>query len=224
VIQGEGVMIGRKTHFIRFGGCDFRCSWCDTPYAVLPSEVRANAKPMTVSGMVLELSRLGLPGSTQWVTLSGGNPGLFDLDQLVAELRARHYKVAVETQGSRYKPWMDRVECLTISPKAPSAGMELAQSRTVDVLDRVIACNPNSNLKIVVSNEADFQYAMMIHRAWPMLPMTVQPCNRPGEYEPSQQMEKYRWLAGRTLREYTMASVLVLRHLLALAYSNERGR
>jgi 7-carboxy-7-deazaguanine synthase len=224
VVQGEGSMIGKKTHFIRFGGCDFRCSWCDTMYAVLPSEVRKNAKPMTVNDIVFELGGLGPVGATEWVTLSGGNPGLFDLDDLVETLHVLHFRVAVETQGSRYKAWMDKVDCLTISPKAPSAGMDLLQSKTPDVLEQVIICNPNANLKIVVANETDFRFAAEMHRRWPTVPMTVQPCNRSGEYEPRQQMEKYRWLAERTLTEYGMAGVLVLPQLHALAYGEERGK
>ena len=36
VIQGEGAVIGKPTVFVRTGGCDYRCSWCDSPYAVLP--------------------------------------------------------------------------------------------------------------------------------------------------------------------------------------------
>ena len=42
-IQGEGSEAGLATHFIRVGGCDYRCSWCDTMYAVDPAAVRANA-------------------------------------------------------------------------------------------------------------------------------------------------------------------------------------
>ena len=35
-IQGEGPLMGRPTVFVRTGGCDYRCRWCDTLYAVLP--------------------------------------------------------------------------------------------------------------------------------------------------------------------------------------------
>src|SRR4051812_39689210 len=42
-VQGEGPDIGRPAYFVRFGGCDFRCSWCDSMHAVDPAQVRAGA-------------------------------------------------------------------------------------------------------------------------------------------------------------------------------------
>lgn len=42
-IQGEGAVAGQFSHFVRFGGCPRRCSWCDSMHAVLPEEVQKNA-------------------------------------------------------------------------------------------------------------------------------------------------------------------------------------
>ena len=42
-IQGEGELAGVPTAFVRFGGCDYRCSWCDSLFAVLPEDVRDGA-------------------------------------------------------------------------------------------------------------------------------------------------------------------------------------
>src|SRR5262245_60899791 len=54
-VQGEGVDQGVVSHFVRFGGCDFRCDWCDTPYAVVPKEVKANSDKMDTAGIVSNL-------------------------------------------------------------------------------------------------------------------------------------------------------------------------
>src|SRR3954453_18768223 len=82
-IQGEGAEAGLPTHFVRFGGCDYRCSWCDTMYAVDPATVRATARPSSTNQIVDELSTLG--GAPEWVTLSGGNPALHHLGPLVSD-------------------------------------------------------------------------------------------------------------------------------------------
>lgn len=61
-IQGEGVLIGQPTVFVRTGGCDYRCSWCDTLHAV-DSEYRDQWQPMSVEEIWEEVRRLsgGVP-------------------------------------------------------------------------------------------------------------------------------------------------------------------
>lgn len=123
-LQGEGVDQGAVAHFVRFGGCDFRCDWCDTPYAVLPEQVRANARKMTATGIRYELLKLDettVRERAPWVVLTGGNPALHDLSTLIEELHNYGFLVAVETQGSRWREWMADVDRLCVSPKPPSA-------------------------------------------------------------------------------------------------------
>src|SRR5436853_7306175 len=83
-IQGEGAEAGLSTHFVRFGGCDYRCSWCDTMYAVDPAVVRATAERLSDDAIVGRLEELG--GAPRWVTLSGGNPALHHLGARVDAL------------------------------------------------------------------------------------------------------------------------------------------
>src|SRR5436190_6703748 len=97
-IQGEGAEAGLPTHFVRLGGCDFRCTWCDTMYAVDPAAVRANSVRMSTEAIVEQIA--ALDGSPAWVTLSGGNPALHHVGPLVDSLHASGYLVATETQGS----------------------------------------------------------------------------------------------------------------------------
>src|SRR5690606_15398261 len=99
----------------------YRCNWCDTLYAVSP-EYKAEWKPMApreiVDG-VLSLSG----GQPILVTLSGGNPALAPLEELLEIGRARGLTFAMETQGSVAKPWFSQLEYLVLSPKGPSSGM-----------------------------------------------------------------------------------------------------
>ena len=78
-IQGEGAEAGLPTHFVRLGGCDYRCAWCDTMYAVEPRVFRETAERLSTDAIVRRLSDLG--GRPEWVTISGGNPALHRLER-----------------------------------------------------------------------------------------------------------------------------------------------
>src|SRR5215813_518194 len=84
VLQGEGRMIGTPTLFVRLGYCDFRCRWCDSLFAVIPAQVREHSTPITAVHICDRLD--ALDATVPWVTLSGGNPVLHDLSELVALL------------------------------------------------------------------------------------------------------------------------------------------
>src|ERR1700745_4233675 len=86
-IQGEGPLIGRPTVFVRTGGCDYRCSLCDTLYAVLP-EYRDEWTPMPPAEIIARVNELA-DGKPMLVSLSGGNPALQPLAPLIALGRER---------------------------------------------------------------------------------------------------------------------------------------
>lgn len=166
VIQGEGLMLGQLTHFIRFGGCDSRCTWCDTKYAVEPELVIANAYQMARTDIVEALNKLD---PCNWVTLSGGNPALFDLGPLVTKLKSLGYNVAVETQATINKPWLAQVNSLVLSPKPPSSGNELENFLVLDDL----AMAPGASLKIVINvdeMEADLNFAEEVYFRYHAMP------------------------------------------------------
>src|SRR4051812_1078469 len=126
-VQGEGPDAGRPAYFVRFGGCDFRCSWCDSMYAVDPAAVRSNAERLSAHEVEQRLSALDAGPSL--VVLSGGNPALLDLAELVERLQAAGVEVAIETQGSVWRDWLASVDRLVVSPKGPSSGMDTAAHR-----------------------------------------------------------------------------------------------
>lgn len=234
-VQGEGALAGLPTHFIRFGGCDYRCEWCDSLYAVLPAEVRANATKLTAGQIVDAL--VGLGGDPKWVTISGGNPALLDLAEVVDELHQRGFRVAVETQASVWKDWLLNVEMLTVSPKPPSSGMATSAHsvQTGRFLARACELTPDRrSLKIVVFDDGDYLWAreMILARrevgeVWDeYLSVGTDP---PGDMEPPEYTltkiaGRYRWLCEQVVGDPLMPKdVRVLPQLHVLAWLHARG-
>lgn len=216
VLQGEGRMIGAQTMFVRFGFCDYRCSWCDTLYAVEPEQVAREAEWLDVEAIVARLDSLS--PHTPWVTLSGGNPAIHDLGALVERLHATGRKVAIETQGSIYRPWLAQCDVVTVSPKPPSSGMATDHAR----LARFTAL-PQSNLKVVVFDDADYAYARDIHLRYPDRPFYMQPGNAVGQDDTAALLRKLDWLAQRAMRDPAMADAIILPQLHTLMFGNRRG-
>src|SRR5258708_11600445 len=120
-VQGEGALIGKPTVFVRTGGCDFRCSWCDTLHAVLPV-YRHDWSPMTPEEILARVEQL-TGGVPVLITLSGGNPAIQPLGRLIALGKARKHRFAMETQGSVADDCFAELDWLVLSPKPPSSGM-----------------------------------------------------------------------------------------------------
>lgn len=164
-LQGEGPQQGRPAYFVRFGGCDFRCAWCDSMHAVDPASVRAGARRLSADEIVQELA--SLQGGPDLVVISGGNPALLDLAPLIGALRDRGFSIAVETQGSRWRPWLGTVGRLVVSPKGPSSGMDGTSARNAlaAFLDEAAAAGVPTSLKVVIFDDADLEYARRIARS-----------------------------------------------------------
>lgn len=121
-IQGEGRVIGRKTMFVRTAGCDYRCSWCDSAFT-WDGSAKGDIKLMTAEEIYDELKRIG-GDLFNHVTISGGNPALIKgIQELVDLFQDKGIFSALETQGSKFQPWMTQIDDLTISPKPPSSTM-----------------------------------------------------------------------------------------------------
>lgn len=126
-IQGEGLLLGQPTWFIRLGGCDYKCFFCDTDYAVDPRIMKARGTPhLTTEEIAALFFEQAANSSISLVTLSGGNPAMWPIGDLVYRLQQTGFQVALETQGSIYHNWVANCDFVTISPKGP--GMTTANS------------------------------------------------------------------------------------------------
>lgn len=105
-IQGEGVHMGYPTTFIRMAGCNLVCPWCDTK----ESWLKTNAKKMTKKQIVEACNK-------DFVVITGGEPCLQPIDDIIRSLRNLGKKVAIETNGTLPTPIA--ANWITCSPKPP---------------------------------------------------------------------------------------------------------
>lgn len=227
-IQGEGALIGRPTIFVRTGGCDYRCSWCDTLYAV-ESRYRHDWKPMTAENIMTEIETLSAQRPIT-ISLSGGNPAIQPLETLIDLGHAKGYTFAIETQGSVSQNWFAKLDVLTLSPKPPSSGMDTNLSILDECIEKA-GDSPEIALKFVVFDEKDYNYAKAISARYPHLPVYLQPGNHtppPGDNPDAAAidipgiMARMRWLI-ETANNDGWYTATILPQLHTLIWGNERG-
>ncbi|MDE1157752.1 MAG: 7-carboxy-7-deazaguanine synthase QueE [Neorhizobium sp.] len=238
-IQGEGMLIGQPTVFVRTGGCDYRCSWCDTLHAV-DSAYRDQWAPMGVEEIWAEV--LKLSGSVPLtVSLSGGNPAIQPLGGLIRRGKRDGYRFAIETQGSVARDWFADLDFLVLSPKPPSSGMETDWDLLADCLAAARAkaaggaadtspSGPRIGLKFVVFDDADYDFARSASARFADLPVYLQPGNHtpppPDDDDACIDldgiMERMLWLVDKVTDDRWF-SATVLPQLHVLLWGNRRG-
>jgi len=152
-IQGEGMLAGIPSFFIRTSGCNLRCSWCDTPYT--------SWRPEGQRRSVRELIAAATVASLRYVVITGGEPLLQrELGDLARGLAANAHHITVETAGT-LTPEFD-CHLLSVSPKTSNSDPEgRFRERHRDLranlapLQRLLARHPEHQLKFVVQGEGD---------------------------------------------------------------------
>lgn len=172
-IQGEGPLIGQPTVFVRTGGCDSRCVWCDTWYAVDPAHA-ATWIPLSPTAILERVAVLS--GGPCLITLSGGNPAIQPLEPLLRLGKERGYTFALETQGTQVRAWFTLLDWLVISPKPPSSLQPFRPDRLQLILDLVKDLVPTV-FKFVIADDADYTWARSVAARWSQVPVFLQPCN-----------------------------------------------
>ncbi|MEM2938374.1 MAG: radical SAM protein [Thermoplasmata archaeon] len=145
-IQGEGVYIGIPMVFVRFTGCNLRCSWCDTKYAW------EEGKEMKIDEILAEIKKY----KTNWVCITGGEPLLQeDIYKFIDRLLNMGYKILLETNGSitlENLPCEDNL-IVDMDIKTPSSGM----SKFMD-LSNLEILGPKDTVKFVIANQEDYAF------------------------------------------------------------------
>lgn len=135
-LQGEGFHQGRAAYFIRLGGCDVGCVWCD-----VKDSWDADKHPkFTIEQLVQEVKKT----PTELVVITGGEPLMHNLDALTAALKAAGLHTNIETSGAH--PLSGHWDWICLSPK-----------KFKEPLPAIL---PHANeLKVVIFNKSDFDWA-----------------------------------------------------------------
>lgn len=222
-IQGEGMVIGQKTMFVRTGGCDYSCSWCDSKFTW-----DGTGKSVAMKAEEIISSLLDIGGDAfSHITISGGNPALHKgLGELINQCHEQGWKVAVETQGSYWQDWFMDIDDVTISPKPPSSLMTTDFNKLDTFMHNLK--DANASLKVVIFNDEDFTYAEMIHQRYPDVPFFLQVGNDDvltidDQALVSSLLKRFEWLIDRSMKSTIMNDAKVLPQLHALIWGNKRG-
>jgi len=151
-IQGEGVLAGVPTVFIRLQGCNLlpNCSYCDTEYAQDPRGGEERSIPDTIWRVK------GLqPYQDRWICITGGEPLMHnDLRVLIKALKNNGYKIEIETNGSFAPPlWFSLVDSWVADIKCPSSGV-----CGTSLVNSWFDLRRQDQIKFVVSNAEDLDF------------------------------------------------------------------
>ncbi len=111
-VQGEGLLSGVPSVFVRSSGCNLRCVWCDTPYTSWHPEGEA----MSVAQILAAVDTVLAGAPCRHIVLTGGEPMMLpESVALTTALKTRGFHITVETAGTIYQP----VACdlMSVSPK-----------------------------------------------------------------------------------------------------------
>lgn len=233
-IQGEGPMAGRRTWFVRFAGCDYACSWCDTKYAIGPKYHGWKVEEMSAGDILAKLFELGISNG-DWVTMSGGNPALFYNYHLGTVLRDAGLEIAMETQGSRLitEHASQTLSLTIVSPKPPSSGMAARTEKAIKTIqDLLTQAGKGPALKFVVFDHKDLEWVLEFHQNFPMYVPRYISAGTPSilfQGAPTEEQlklavcDRLRWLFESVARTPELRNFTVLPQLHVLAWGAKTG-
>ena len=225
--QGEGLDIGMFTIFIRLGGCDFKCVWCDSIYAVDTENYKNTWEKMNVEQIFEKIHSLYEYPCR--ITISGGNPALYDLSNLINYGKKLGYQFAIETQGSQIKDYFSKLDSITLSPKPPSAKVNFDIETLYKNINNCNSISNNLVLKVVVFDDDDYEWAKNLHLKYKNLPFVMQVGNSFYNNNISYESlvyklnKKLRILSEKVLKD-KLQGIRVLPQLHVYIWGNEKGK
>jgi organic radical activating enzyme len=135
-LQGEGYHTGKAAYFIRLGGCDVGCSWCDSRFSWNP-----DLHPMVETESIID--RITKSG-TDSVVVTGGEPLMWNLDYLCSGLKRKNISTYIETSGAY--PLSGEWDWICLSPK-----------KNIPPVNEI--CIVADELKVIIQDKTDFEWA-----------------------------------------------------------------
>lgn len=152
-IEGEGKRAGALVNFVRLAGCNLRCSYCDTTYALSPTA----GKLQSVDDIIAQLKATGI----KKVTITGGEPLIHpNIYFFLQALVTREFEVNVETNGSIDLALCSKIfdgtnSFITMDAKCPTSGVSWA-----NIIENQKYLQTKDVIKFVVGSEEDLNYMM----------------------------------------------------------------
>jgi organic radical activating enzyme len=140
-IQGEGYYQGSAAYFIRLGGCDVGCVWCDVKESW---DADAHPKKSIKDITATALAEVGGDAKNIIAVITGGEPLMYDLGALSAALHEAGFQVNIETSGAY--PLSGAIDWICLSPKKFKAPLP-------DLVEKA------HELKVVIYHKSDFEWA-----------------------------------------------------------------
>ncbi|MFD1292756.1 7-carboxy-7-deazaguanine synthase QueE [Lutibacter holmesii] len=134
-IQGEGYHTGKAAYFIRIGGCDVGCHWCD-----VKESWNANLHPPTLTNTIVN----NVKEFANTVVITGGEPLMWSLNYITNLLQNNNIRTHIETSGAY--PLSGQWNWICLSPKKTKLPLEGIYTKAHE-------------LKIIISNNHDFKFA-----------------------------------------------------------------
>ncbi len=154
-LQGEGLLAGTPSVFVRVSGCNLRCTYCDTTYAY------EKGTKMRIQEILDEIKKF--PCSV--LCLTGGEPLLQkETPHLIDDLLDNGYIVCLETNGSRdiTKYAGKKRLSLSLDIKCPSSGSHEKMN-----MGNIVSLTKKDQLKFIIKNRKDYEYAKQILLNYP---------------------------------------------------------
>lgn len=136
-VQGEGYHTGKPAYFIRLGGCDVGCRWCDAKYTWNPKMY-----PPTEVHTIVERAAAC---SAQAIVITGGEPLLYPLGELTRQLHSHGLEIFLETSGTQ--PLSGEFDWVCLSPKRQLPPLDEAFRRA-------------DELKVIIQSREDIEWAV----------------------------------------------------------------